>query len=167
LLPLFTGHDRWRNETDPLRERRYHPWPGSPRDSQSAMFLTTPGTDWLYSGVANGQPVATSRCSSQVDDPWRVDVGAFQVLVEHRDSLQAFEQVNSDPFGNNLRCRTKQRLVARVPAQATANGQDAQWARPLAGTGRALQTPHPGSLAVNSSASVKNRAMASAAGAIR
>ena len=108
-------------------------FPCSGREAQSTAFLSTPGIEELYSGVANSTASARSIASRRAGDGQRA-VPDVVVLVVRRDRLQAIEELEpaslllDEPAGRTQQlvlCESRRRLplmpstrIVRPPSPA-------------------------------------------------
>ena len=93
------------------------------RDAQSSAFLSTPGIEALYSGVATSTASAPAIASRSARTGVRPAVDVV-VGVVGRDRLQPVEQLELGSGRQQLCRRPEQPGVVRVPAQGARDAQD-------------------------------------------
>ena len=100
----------------------------SGRESQSSAFLSWPGIEWLYSGVAKRTASASRIAGVQRRAGSRARLAAVVVGVVGRHRLQALPQLELHPGRQQARRRPEELRVVGVPAQAARDSQDLHYA---------------------------------------
>ena len=94
----------------------------SGRESQSSAFLSWPGIEWLYSGVATRTASASAIASNSACD--RVGAGVLVVLVVRRDRLQPVELDELGLRRQQVAGRPEELGVVGAGAQAAGEAED-------------------------------------------
>ena len=94
------------------------------REAQSMAFLSTPGTQWLYSGVAMSSASAPAIARFKRGDRLRIAVG-LHVGVEHRQIMQVVRR-DRDAGRSDLDGRPDEAAIERGAPQAAGDAEDAQ-----------------------------------------
>ena len=94
------------------------------REAQSRAFLSTPGIEWLYSGVEMRTASARSMASLSAWHRGALELGRVLVGVVGRDRPQAVEQLELDSGRQQLCRRPKERRVVRILAQTSRDAED-------------------------------------------
>jgi hypothetical protein len=94
------------------------------RDAQSIAFFRPPGTEPLYSGVANR--IASASSHSARSRYWARHRALVEVLVVDRQIADGgrIEQLDLDALRGGLNRRAEELRVVRVVPEAAGDGQD-------------------------------------------